>query len=305
MGITRRDLEENLNEQDRKEITAWIERASSNDIWANKIFKKVGILMTSHSNNRLYLKACVESHKKLGYWMCLAYDNFINPESKGDLDYNKFMPAKDVIELIDTFILTRWQNWGGVLYPYFWLLKLGSNILQDFEYIYCINGDFILEKPENFEQLFNLMGDADFMGYGPDTEKSVSTGAFIIKSSAFKKIMRHFQDHFIPFEVYEKYTQDIGNTEGRFARAIKELKLKIKTVEPPYNEQMHIKGFGTWYNILGLRHIHAEHNFAYRNKKIPPHYKYLDKRFMGNEYDIIKQYWDTNDISVLENWWVK
>ena len=303
MGLTHKDLEGNLSAQDRIDIEAWIARTSSNDLWATKIFKKIGILVTSHVSNRPYLKACIESHKKLGYMICLAYDNYFDPAK--EIDSNSLMVPADIMENVDLFFMPHHQVWGGVLYPYFWAIKWGATILQDFEYIYCVNGDFILEKPENFEQLFNLMGDADFMGCGPDSEKMINTAAFIAKSSAFKKIAQHFQDHFIPFEVYEKYTQDIGNAEGRFARAIQDLGLKIKTVAPPMNEQLHVKGQGTWYDLVGLRHIHGEHNYAYRYKGIPPEIEYFDERFTCDEYKTIKKYWETKDMELIKAWWAK
>jgi len=250
------------------------------------------------------LKASVESHSKLGYWLVLAYDNYLNPEI-ANMDYNNIFPAKDVMDKIDTFIMPHHQVWGGVLFPYFFLLKFGINVLSDFEYIYCANGDMVLEKPEGFEELFSLLGDADVMSGGPVTDRSVNTAGFIVRTSALKAIVRHFEEHFIPFENYEKYTQEFGNAEGRFGRAISDLKLKQVVVEPPYNDQLHKPGYGTWYKILGFRHIHAEHNYAYRYKGIPPEPKYLDERFLGDEYRIIKAYWENQDIKILENWWIK
>jgi hypothetical protein len=118
--------------------------------------------------------------------------------------------------------------------------------------------------------------------------------------------MRHFEKYFLPFENYEKYTQEFGNTEARFHRAIQDLKIKEIVVEPPYNEQQHIKGYGTWYNVVGFRHIHAEMNWAYRNKGIPPELKNLDERYLG-EHDIkfLRLYEQTKDISVLKDWYAK
>ena len=304
MGLTRLDLIGDMSDEERAERQAWIDRTSSNDIWANKIFKKVGILITCHPNNRPYLKACLETHSKLGYWITVAYDSYINPQHT-NLSHDNFMPPHDMMTLIDTFIMPHHQVWGGVLYPWFWLLKWGTDLMQQFEYIYCINGDFIIEKPEGFQDLLNLLGDNDFMSYGPSEDDSEST-CFIAKSSALRKIVQHFQDHFIPFEVYEKYTQDIGNAEKRFATAIRDLGIKkVAVPEPPFNEQMHLPGYGTWYKTIGFRHIHGEHNYAYRKQGIPPEHKYLDSRFMGDEYNRIKEYWETKDKTILENWWAK
>ena len=151
-----------------------------------------------------------------------------------------------------------------------------------------------------------LLGDYDIISCGPVKERSFNTAGMIAKTSALKKMMKHFQNHLIPFEEYEKHTQEIGNTEGRFARAIKDLGLKQFIVAPPVDEQMGTDLQGWWYENLGFRHIHAEHNKAYRYKGIPPHYKYMDPRFVGGEYNTIKEFWDSGcDKKILEKWWCK
>jgi len=313
MGFTRKDLEDpNLSPAERKELEMLLARYMECDKWAKRALKPVGVLITSHPGNRAYLKACLETHRKLGYWIVLAYDNYFR---EGDgVDYSHYLPPRDVMDMVDTFIMPHHQTWGGVLYPYFWLLKFGFSVMvANFDYIYCVNGDCILEKPENFPKLLEMMGDADIMGVGWETNPDCfnSTG-FIIRSKVAIPFIKHFQDHFIPFEVYEKYTQEYGNCEARMARAIKDLKLKQYIVpKNPYNTQLHKKG-GTWYEIVGFRHIHAEHGYAYRYKGEPPEIEYLDPRFMGGEYNVIKNYWELSKKGdkesarkVLEGWWCK
>jgi hypothetical protein len=304
MGLTRADLVGEMTEEERASRKFWIDRTMANDVWAKKIFNKVGILLTGHQANRPYIKACVETHSKLGFWITLAYDNYVDP-TWAEIDHNRFMPGKETLDKVDMFLMPHYQTWGGVAYPYFWLLKFGVESMQQFDYIYCTNSDFILEKPEGFPELFALMGDADIMTSGPDYERAANTAGFIAKASALRAIVKHMQDHFIPWDVYEKYTQELGNTEGRFGRAIKDLGLKKVTVTPPADDMFKVPGKGTWYDLIGFRHIHAEHNHAYRNKGIPPDVKYLDSRFMGDEYRQIKEYWETKDMKILENWWAK
>ena len=304
MGLTRSDLlNPNYSDKDKAEIAAALANYEKNDEWALRSQGKIAILMTSHPGSRGFLKASVESWKKLGYWLVLAYDNHINPENDNP-DF--MMPAKDVMDIIDGFYLPKYQFWGGVLYPYFWQLKFGVALLQDFEYIICTNGDFIMEKAENFQLLFDRMGDADIMTCGPDRERACNTAVFIAKTTAFKAIMKHFEDHFIPLENYEKYTQEFGNAEGRLRKAIDGLKLKQVTVEPPCNDQLHVPGQGFWYETVGLRHIHGELNYAYRYKGIPPPSKYLDPRYINsNDIAVCKKYEETKDVSVLQDWYAK
>ncbi len=310
MGLVRADLIGEMSDEERASRQAWIDRTSSNDVWAKKIFKPVGILLTGHQANRPYLKACIDSHAQLGLWITVAYDNFVDPAWDNDefnkYPWDKFMPPKDIMEKIDMFLMPHHQVWGGVLYPYFWLLKFGTAAMQNFEYIYCSNTDFVIEKPEGFWEVFNMLGDADILTCGHDEPgKYANTAGFFVKSKALMAIVQHMQDHFIPWDVYEKYTNEIGNAEGRFGKAIADLGLKQVIVEPPGDDMLRTYGKGLWWEKMGFRHIHSEHNYAYRNKGIPPHYKYLDPRFMGDEYNKIKEYWDTQDLTVLEDWWAR
>ncbi len=314
MGVTREDLirsgrylemsdaEWERELESRKEV---IRNYMLNDSWAPRIKLPVLILLISHAHGRCYLTGSVKTHKKLGYWLAVCYDSFINHESGEEIDYNKWMPRKDVMKDIDTFMLTHYSTWGGVSYPFMWSLKIASGLAQHFKYVYCVNGDCIIEKPEGFPELLAMLGDGDIMSSGPALEREIGTAGLLMKSEAFLKIASHMIDHVVPFEEYEKSTQDFGNTEGRLAVAVRELGLKQVICEPPYNEQLHIPGQGTWYKTIGFRHIHGEHNYAYRYKGIPPQPEYFDSRYMGDEFNQIKAYWETKDTNILKNWWAK
>jgi hypothetical protein len=312
MGVTRQDLirsgrylevsdEEWAAELATRQFV--IDRYMENDTWAVKIKKNVGILLTASVSGKPFLKASVESHMALGYWLILSYDNFIDPSRLPDISYENMLPPKDVMVNVDTFLIPHHQTWGGVSYPYMWQLRLASGIFSQFEYVLCDNGDTILEKPENFPKMLEELGDADILSTGPVNEREVGTCGLLMRSAAFIKVAKHMIDNVVPFEEYERTTQDFGNTEGRLAVAVKDLGLKVKVVTPGFNEQLHVPG-GFWYETVGFRHIHGEYNYAYRYKKIPPHYKYFDPRYTC-DYEQIKKYWDTQDMSILENWWAK
>lgn len=321
MGVTREDLKRSGRYLDMTD-TEWEEELAGrkrvikgymdNDEWAIKIKKPVLILMISHNSGRTYLKGALETHKKLGYWITVVYDNVIDPERLNEVDYNRDFIPKDMMLNIDNFIMGHYQTWGGVSYPFMWGLRLSAGFAQNFEFVYCINGDCIIEKPEGFPLLLEALGDADILSSGPALEREIGTAGLLMRTPAFFKIAKHMTDHVIPFEEYEKSTQEFGNTEGRLAVAVRELGLKQAICEPGYNEQFHIPGHGFWYKTIGFRHIHGEHNYAYRYHAIPPHYTYFDSRFMGDEYNQIKKYWlcieegkrDEAQI-ILENWWCK
>jgi len=280
-----------------------------NDKWAMKAFKDVGVLLTSHPGNRPFLKASLETHKKLGFWTTVVYDNYFDPKNK-NISYEQCMPKRDVYDMADTFLIPHHQTWGGVLYPYFWLLYFGLNTMGAFPYIFCSNGDCILGKPEGFPKIMEMLGDADIMGCGYEDNNGrelFNTTSFIAKSEAIRAIMVHFRDHLIGIDTYEKHAERLGNTEGRFAIAIKELGLKVKKVpENPVSTQVHAPG-GTWYDILGFRHIHAEWNYAHRHRLPPPEPKYMDDRYIRAKVQLAKEYHNEKDETkkkqLLEKWW--
>jgi hypothetical protein len=277
-----------------------------NDNWNQKGFgAKIGMLLTSHPGNRGFLKASVESHKQTGHWLAVAYDNYWDKERQ-DIDYNWVMPPRDVFDKIDTFVIPHHQSWGGVLYPYFWLLYFGLQTMGGFEYVYCANGDCVLEKPENFDRLLEMLGDGDIMGIGNEDagwSRVFNTTGFVAKTKSAQAIMKHFGERLIPFDNYVKYTQSVGNTEARFSQAIKDLGLKEVVVEKnPYNTQLHVPG-GTWYDLVGFRHIHGEFNWAWKlltegklyEGCIPP-LKYLDKRQASIPEEFLAYYRKTGQL---------
>jgi hypothetical protein len=318
MGLTLADLArvgrdlELTDEQwaaEKRSRQEWIDRTRANDTWTRKFLnRKVAILLTSHQANRPYLKACVESHAQLDVFMCLAYDNYVDPEA-ATVDHNAMQPPKDVLDQIDMFYMGHYQTWGGCLWPWVYQLLWGARLLSGFEYIYCTNGDFIIEHPEGFWDLLKRVGEADILTSGPDDlPHKANTAGFFVKSSALLQIVDHLQAHLMPWDAYAQHTQAIGNAEGRFGRAIAECGLTAVTapeILPPQEDMLREPGHGTWYEVMGFRHIHSEHNHAYRRRKIPPHHRYLDPRFLGDEYRMIQQYHETQDTSVLEGWWAQ
>ena len=320
MGVTREDLVRSgrylqFSDEDwAKELATRqyvIDCYMKNDEWATKIKKTVGVHLTCSPYSRPYLKASLESHKKLGFWTVLSYDNFINPEdATTEVDWAYWMPPKDVMVNVDTFLIPHHQTWGGVSYPFIWQLRLASGIFHTMDYVLCNNGDMVVEKPEGFPKLIEMMGDADIMSSGPSLPREIGTAGILMKSSAYMAIAKHMLDHMVPFEEYEKSTQDFGNTEGRLAVAVRDLGLKQVICKPgscpkdPICEQLHVPG-GDWYDIIGMRHIHGELNYAYRYKSTPPPSRYLDERFTGNEDMKAAKAYEAGDMEFVRNWWSK
>jgi hypothetical protein len=248
------------------------------DLWTSKIFKRVGVLLTSHPNNRAFLKSSLSTHKEMNFWTTVIYDNYWDPK-RPEITFDQMMPTREIFDMADNFIISKQQDWGGVIFPYFWMLKFGVQFLSMFDYIYHANGDCIVEHPENVHTLIEMMGDADifFVGWDDSTASPMAnTTGFIAKKEAILLIMKHFQDHFIPFDVYEKYSAKLGSGEVRFAKAV--LDLGLKNFKPPKNPvdlQLSSPG-GTWYDTIGFRHIHGE----FKTKSNSDFLKYVDFEYL-------------------------
>ena len=143
-----------------------------------------------------------------------------------------------------------------------------------------------------------MLGDNDIfpVGYEENGGRPIlnTTGIFA-RREALLKMMNHFEKNFIPYENYERTCDLMGNCEGRMAIAAKDLGIKIAIPEKnPFNTQLHKKG-GTWFDVLGFRHVHAEYGHAYKHKEGFPELKYFDERYMGSEYEKIKEYWNDKE----------
>lgn len=292
MSFRRIDMRNLTNKQDQDDYRTLTHRY----VWCDKHIvwpyqKEMGILLTAHPGGRAFLKSSVETHKKTKLWITLAYDNYFDPDRK-DVTWDHLMPSREVIDQVNTFIMGPYQKFGGVLYPYFWLLKLGLAAMRDFKYIYSANGDCIVERPEGIFELLEIMKkeDADFISCGWwEKERPVfnSTG-FISRTEAIQAMMDHFTKGFIPLKAYESTCLEYGNCEGRMGRAIKDLELKVVNLENPKNEQLHEKGYGDFCKIAGFRHIHAEEGYAWKMRNsIPkvysPELKYIDEKYMNSQ----------------------
>ena len=132
--VTRADLvDPNVSPQDKEDIRKLIDRYLACDEWASKWSLPMGIIMTSHRNNMPFLLPSVRSHAKLGMWLTLAFDNSITP----GMDLNTSIPSFETMTMVDSFILPYNQNkYQGATYPSYRLLKLGCQMMSNFQYKY-------------------------------------------------------------------------------------------------------------------------------------------------------------------------
>ena len=99
----------------------------------------------------------------------------------------------------------------------------------------------------------------------------------------------------------------MGNAEARMGMFARDLNLKVVPVKNPSDH--HFKDWNhknTFRNVLGIRHLHAEHKVRRWEKKLPVEEKYFDKAFLNtHEQKTLLKYWKTKDKTHLKNWWGK
>jgi len=123
MGITRQTLKDKKLKPNQVSYAQYVLNGyMANDEWSIKSQKKCAIVLTAHPSGRMFLKHSVESHIATGYWVHLAYDNYLDPKTPTQT-YDKVMPSRDVFDQLHSFSMPHLQTWGGVAYPYGWLLR--------------------------------------------------------------------------------------------------------------------------------------------------------------------------------------
>jgi len=297
-----RELENMVD--DHREVL--VTRAKDVDGKAKRFNSGVNVIVTAHSEQRMFLLPCLQSVKSIG-WTLLTYDN---PEG----NYLKQFPSDACLKLVDQFFMKHpTKIVPGPTYPQFWNFKHGVDILMgsQADYVFVIGGDSILEKPEGIGEIVKLLGDGDIIACSTRRKNHgqafCGTKSFLVKKTAFCKML-----HFIERETFYPF-KNCGNLEVRFGLAIQELKMKeVIAPEQPeedqfahtYDKDGNCSMENTWAKVLGYRHLGGEHKIRRVKKLKPLDEKYYDKEYLRHqETETLIKYWETKGWAHVENWW--
>jgi hypothetical protein len=266
----------------------------------NKLQKDLAIIVPTHFYQCVWLKACLESCKKTGYFTLISYDNpFFDKNHKVE----QRMPSSHTIMLADSLIMKPKTWGGGVGVPHSWNMYFGLNFLKSlgFKYVFNINGDCIMEKPEGIETIREMLGDADAIACEFEEGRYFGTMSWLSKLDLMATMWdENFQ---------RMFQYNFGNAEARMGIFAKRLGAKIVPVENPEDHHFKPPGVkGTWRKVLGFRHLHAEHKVRRALKMEPVEERYFDRgpndQFLNSlERNSIAKYWKDSDKSHLELWW--
>ena len=261
----------------------WVkERVRIVDDRAQKRKSSVGVLVTAHHGQLIFLESCLKSVRGLG-WTILLYDN---PAQQ----FTKNLPKEKHYNLIDQFFMKHiTKEMPGPTYPQFWHYRAGVDLLRDTdnEYIFTIGADCVLERPEGIEELKSILGDGDILACSSKNDRHkelfCGTKSFLVKKKAFLMIVDYLQTLFDPFK-------DIGNMENRFGRTIRDLGIK-EVIAPKmpnddqfsysYDAEGNCVDRGTWGEVLGFRHLAGEYKIRGIKNLKQVEEKYFDKEYLG------------------------
>jgi hypothetical protein len=263
-----------------------------------KLNKEVGIIVPTHKYHNMWLETSLKQCNSTGYWTLLAFDN---PFYQLREDIAHVLPSVQAFMYADQVIMKP-KTWGsGVGVPHSWSMWMGLMMIKNlgFPYVFNVNGDIVLEKPEGVSVLLNMLKeeDADIIACEYHKDRYLGTMIWLSKTDAALQMWE--------MNMKKLYQINFGNAEARMGKFAKQLNLKVIPVDNP--KESHFKDWtydSTFRRILGIRHLHAEHKDRRKRKDEPVEEKYCDKRYLNqHEKKTLVEYWKTKDKKYLKAWW--
>ncbi len=268
-----------------------------------KINKELAIIVPCHAALLMWLRANIRSLKDLGYHIHIQFDN---PFHNHNIPTQTKMPHAEIMMMADTFMMKQKTWHSGVGVPHAWNMFYGINFLHSmgFKYVFNLNGDCILERPEGVHEIFDQLKeeDADIIAceWWPD-RRYCGTMSWLAKMDLAYKIWNEYLD-----ELYAPR----GNGEARMGLAVLKHKAKVIPVENPEDAHFKPPGVkGTLRTQLGFRHLHAEHKVRRAGRMEMIEEKYFDPGpdmvyMNGLERVVFPEYWKTGDFQIIKDrWW--
>lgn len=273
--------------------------------------KDAAIIVTAWSGQLKWLRYTLESYRKTGAYVILAYDHHFFPWA-GEEDISKVIPRGKHYKLSNAVVFKHLTADASKRNGWFWSVRYAQGILRNFpniKKVYITNGDCVFEKPEGFPDLLKLVDDCDLIS-GQTTENgTIHTANVLFKREAFDKVFDYI------FELMRVPVIGSRSPEGNLKEAVSQLKLKlgIPTVQPldkdgtvdPY---CRYGQDSTWKQLVGFRNLFAEYEtLGNQGGEVLWIMPYVDDfndwlYWSGEEKESVCQYWKTGDRRYLYQW---
>lgn len=272
------------------------------------------IIVTSWMGQLKWLKAVLAQYRQVpGAFVILAYDNPFYAWAKKDMTMLRCMPnpehyclANAVVHKHITYDSDKRNGW-------FWDVIYAKGIINSFpnlKHVYVTNGDCIIEKPEGFKDVIELLGDADLISGQHTPNGVIHTATMLFKREAFFKVFDYM------YELMRVPVVGSRSPEGMVIEAVAKLGIKVKVApkQPLDPKDGTVDCYAchgqesTWRELLGFRNLFAEQETSWNIGREPLPAKYIDGfgdwiYFGGEERETICKYWETGDRRYLMQWW--
>jgi hypothetical protein len=277
----------------------------------------MAIIVTSWHGQLRWLKKTLQNYRLTGKYVILSYDNpfFAFDQSsfndEGAFDSKLLRPihylmAHSVVVKHKTYDADKRTGW-------FWDVKYAQgliNLFPNIKYVYCTNGDCILENPENIDKLIEILGNGDLMS-GQSVEGSTThTADVIYKVETFNRIVNYMTERFV--------VPVMGSLspENLLGEAVKLFNLKV--THAPQQPVSLLDGNVDWYcreavsstfkDVIGFRNLYAEQEYRENNALEPISKEFIDDYKNYSYIDpsdrvTLGMYYKTGDRRYLYQWW--
>ena len=269
------------------------------------------IIVTAWQGQLKWLKPVLDSYRKSGAFVILAYDNPLYPWVplnehqilRSFPTAQHYIAANSVVMKHITYDSDKRNGW-------FWSMRYAQGVLRSFpqiRYVYHTNGDCLWERPEGLRDLKALLDAGDLIS-GQDTGGVIHTAAILWKAEAFHKAFDWM------YEVMRVPVVGSHSPEVMLREAVSDLKLDLRRapVQPLAPDGtvdvycMHDQP-STFKDLVGFRNLFASYETAGNECREPTVGPYADLSqdciyWGGEEKETICQFWKTGDRRYLYMW---
>jgi hypothetical protein len=264
------------------------------------------IIVTSHPGHRKYLKATLTNYRLTGKWVIGAYDTSLYAWGLGPIE--AILPTSQVWILAHSWVFKHLTYDCNKRNGWFWSVRYAQGLVRQFDnikYVWTVNGDCLWEKPENVDQMVDLLGDGDMMSQASNGA-TPHTCSVIYKVESFHKIFDAMLSK-VRVPVIGSRSPEVNLREALEETGLKETLAPVQPDDPEGGIDYYSR-YGqpsTWKEILGFRNLDAEIETACRERLpiIPAEYidLYADGLYLnGHERETLFHYYQTKDRRWLE-----
>lgn len=271
------------------------------------------VIVTCWAGQLKWLKAVLASYRMTGAFVIMAYDNpFYAWAEKNYQTMLRTMPNPHHYILANAAVHKHITYDSDKRNGWYWDVRYAQGVIKSFpniKYIYCTNGDCIIERPEGLKEIIALLGGNDIMA-GQSDGNVIHTADMIMKVEAFNEIFDFMYDK-MRVPVIGSRSPEQMLLEAVAYLNIKVMHAPVQPISPEDGSTDYYCRYGqpsTWRDVLGFRNLFAEYETAGNEGKEPLPAKYVDNYldwiyWGGEERETICKYWETGDRRYLFKYW--